>query len=76
MMSFSAVMIRLSITDTGGHRGCDHMVVVFTTTCAISAYHTPFMTRCTQIQQSLSGGFLRFLPPIHHDITVILLKVA
>ena len=22
-----------------GHRGCDHMVVGFTTTCAISAYH-------------------------------------
>jgi hypothetical protein len=64
MMSFSSVMIRyiLSLTDTGGHRGCDRKVV--TTTCAISAYRTLFMTRCTQIQQSLSGGFLRFPPPI------------
>jgi len=23
----------------GGHHGCDRMVVGFTTTCAISAYH-------------------------------------
>ena len=40
---------------TGGHRGHDHMVVGFTTICAISAYHhsscefesRSFMERCT-----------------------------
>ena len=26
------------VQNYGGHRGCDHMVVAFTTTCAISAY--------------------------------------
>jgi len=25
--------------QSGGCRGCDHMVVGFTTTCAISAHH-------------------------------------
>jgi len=25
--------------DLGGSRGCDRMVIRFTTTCAISAYH-------------------------------------
>jgi hypothetical protein len=26
-------------SQTGGRRGCDRMVVGFTTTCAISTYH-------------------------------------
>ena len=26
-------------TKCGGRRGCDHMIVGFTTTCVISAYH-------------------------------------
>jgi hypothetical protein len=26
-------------SELRGRRGCDHMVVEFTTTCAISAYH-------------------------------------
>jgi len=29
----------LHLIPTGGRRGPDHMVVGFTTTCAISAYH-------------------------------------
>ena len=34
--------------NLGGHRRHDRMVVGFTTTCAISAYHRiPFMARCT-----------------------------
>jgi hypothetical protein len=39
----------------GGSRGCDRVVVRFTTTCAISAYHylscefeTHLLARCTQ----------------------------
>jgi hypothetical protein len=27
------------ITSNSGRRGCDHMVVAFTTTCAISTYY-------------------------------------
>jgi len=30
---------RYSSNNVGGRRGRDHMVVGFTTTCAISAYH-------------------------------------
>jgi hypothetical protein len=29
----------LGLLESGGHRGRDRMVVAFTTTCAISAYH-------------------------------------
>jgi len=43
------------LLNSQGRRGHDHMVVGFTTSCAISAYHhwscefgTPFMARCTQ----------------------------
>jgi len=32
-------MVRKSFNITRGHRGPDRMVVGFTTTCAISAYH-------------------------------------
>jgi hypothetical protein len=64
-----------------GHRGCDRMVVGFTTAYATSAYHHWFLrciTLCDKVclawDRSLafssSSGFLR------HDITELLLKVA
>jgi len=33
------ILESLHISVTRGRRGCDHMVVGFTTTCAISVYH-------------------------------------
>jgi hypothetical protein len=64
------------------------MVVGFTTTYAISAYHRELKFRSGRGAQHYVikfvsdlrrvGGFLRFPPPIKltHDITEILLKVA
>jgi len=60
----------------GGHHGCDRMVVGFTTTYAISAYHhwCGFESRSGRGVQHYVikfvsdlrqvGGFLRFPPPI------------
>jgi hypothetical protein len=68
----------IMVTD-GGRRSRDRMVVGFTTTCAISAYHhksCEFMSRCTldttvcdrlSVTSESFGGFLRvlrFSPPI------------
>jgi hypothetical protein len=74
-----------------GRCGCDHMVVRFTTTCAISAYNCEFepcswggvlyvIKFVNDLRQV--GGFLRVLQVSStnktdcHDITEILLKVA
>jgi hypothetical protein len=62
-----------------GRRGRDRMVVGFTNTCAISAYHylKKFVSDLRQV-----GGFLRGFPVSstnktdRHDITEMLLKVA
>jgi len=50
--------------EAGGHRGCDRMVVGFTTTCAIGAYH-PFngemylmqhyVVKCLSVLQHVSS---------------------
>jgi len=37
MGAFSNFACLLKIIS--GHRGCDHMAVGYTTTCAVSAYH-------------------------------------
>ena len=45
------------LNTSRGRRDRDHMVVGFTTTCVISAYHhescefEPFMARCDNVQQ-------------------------
>ena len=63
--------------EAGGRRGCDRMVVGFTTTCAIGAYH-PFngemylmqhyVVKCLSVLQQVSG-FLRFPLPIQLTTT-------
>jgi len=55
----------------GSHRGRDRMVVGFTTTCAISAYHHYVIKFVSDLRQV--GGFLRVLqliPPIKLTATI------
>ena len=82
----------LLFCNEGGRRGHDRMVVGFTTTCVISAYHSPLMLwvrirfrRGVLIQHYVIefvsdlrqvGGFLRILPVSSANKTEILLQVA
>jgi hypothetical protein len=79
-------MHRISPTVETVRRGLDRMVVGFTTTCAISAYHhykcvssNPSYDKVYSIQYNLVkfasdlcdvGGFLRFPPPIKLTTTI------
>jgi hypothetical protein len=38
-MVFNATFNNISVISWRGHCGCDYMIIGFTTTCAISAYH-------------------------------------
>ena len=85
-------IVDLHCLNFRGRRGRDHMVVGFTTTCAISIYHhlscefeshswlcVLDTTLCDKVRQWLSTGwwFSTVTPGfLHHDITEILLKVA
>ena len=61
-----------------GRRGGDRMVIVFTTTYAISVYHSKVVSRCTRCNALYDkvcqvGSFLRvirFPPPIKLTATI------